>query len=131
MRKIIFLFLAMFAVGACFGQVKIQHPLTENQVDPISIDALVPRFSWQLDAGNKRDVIQTAYEIKVTKDKHKIWNTGKVMSDQSMYVPYKGEALVSGQKYYWQVRVWDNMGKASECSLPASWQMGMLSPGDW
>ncbi len=131
MRKFIFLFPAMLVCGICFAQIKVQHLLTENQVDPISIDALVPRFSWQLDAGDKRDVMQTAYEIKVTKDKHKIWNTGKVMSDQSMYAPYNGEALVSGQKYYWQVRVWDNSGKASEWSLPASWQMGMLSPADW
>jgi len=131
MRKFIFLFPAILACGICFGQIKVQRLLIENQVDPISIDALVPRFSWQLDAENKRDVMQTAYEIRVTKDKHKIWNTGKVMSDQSMYVPYKGEALVSGQKYYWQVRVWDNSGKASEWSSPASWQMGMLSPGDW
>ncbi|HEY5327226.1 MAG TPA: alpha-L-rhamnosidase, partial [Mucilaginibacter sp.] len=119
MRKIILLILAIFCGLACFAQVKVQRLLTENQVNPLSIDAIVPRFSWQLDAGDKRDVMQTAYEIKVVsysylkKGRHGVWSTGKVMSDQSVYVPYKGAPLVSGQKYYWQVRVWDNMGKAS------------------
>jgi len=121
----------------CFAQIKVQRLLTENQADPISIDAIIPRFSWQLDAGDKRSVVQTAYEIKATtyavlkKGKHEVWNTGKVMSDQSVYVPYNGETLVSGQKYYWQVRVWDNNGKASEWSALASWQMGLLTPADW
>jgi alpha-L-rhamnosidase len=131
MRKICLLLFIMLAGSACFAQVKVQHLLTENQVDPISIDALVPRFSWQLSAGDKRDVMQTAYEIRVTKDNRKVWSTGKVMSDQSVYVQYKGETLVSGQKYVWQVRVWDNSGKTSGWSAPASWQMGMLSPADW
>ncbi len=137
MRKIIFLFLAVLAGASCFAQIKVQHLLTENLVDPISLDASVPRFSWKLDAGDKRNVMQTAYEIKVIsysylkKGKHEAWNSGKVMSDQSVYVPYKGEALVSGQKYYWQVRVWDNSGKASEWAPEASWQMGLLNPADW
>ncbi|MFI5138258.1 MAG: family 78 glycoside hydrolase catalytic domain [Sphingobacteriales bacterium] len=137
MKKLFFLLPALLICSVCFSQLKVQRLLAENQVDPISIDALVPRFSWQLDAGGRRDVMQTAYEIKVTsylylkKGKHEDWNSGKVMSDQSVYVPYGGEALVSGKKYYWQVRVWDNLGKASEWSAPASWQMGMLSPTDW
>jgi alpha-L-rhamnosidase len=100
MRKFIFLFLAIPLGGICFAQVKIQHPLTENQVDPLSVDALIPRFSWQINAGDKRDVMQTAYEIKVfsytqvKRGKHEVWHSGKVMSDQSAYVPYKGATLV-------------------------------------
>jgi len=137
MRHLFFLLTGLLMGSFCYSQVKVQRLLTENQVDPISIDALVPGFSWQLDAGGRRDVMQTAYEIKVTsylylkKGKHEDWNSGKVTSGQSVYVPYGGEALVSGKKYYWQVRVWDNSGKASEWSAPASWQMGLLSPTDW
>ena len=115
----------------CQAQVTVQHLLTENQTDPISIDALSPRFSWQLIAGNKRGVMQTAYEIRVKKNKSLVWNTGKTSSNQSVYVPYKGEKLLAGQKYSWQVRVWDNSGKVSEWSQPAPWKMGLLSPSDW
>jgi alpha-L-rhamnosidase len=131
MRKIIFLFIALTAGLACYAQIKVQHPLTENQVDPISIDALSPRLSWQSSAGNKRDVVQTAYEIRIKNSRKLVWNSGKVMSDQSVYIPYKGEKLLSGQKYYWQVRVWDNTGKASVWSESASWQMGLLTAADW
>src|SRR6185503_6838482 len=91
---------------------------------------------WQLAAGDKRGVMQTAYEIRVFKitpkgGKAAIWTTGRVHSDQSVYVPYKGAALTSGTRYIWQVRVWDNSGKASDWSEPAWWQMGLLKPADW
>ncbi|TWJ03243.1 alpha-L-rhamnosidase [Mucilaginibacter frigoritolerans] len=131
MKKILFLFLALHLSGLGFAQVKVEHLLTENQTDPLSIDALTPRFSWQITEANKRSVMQSAYEIKVKKGNHALWSSGKVISDQSIYVPYKGETLVSGQKYTWQVRVWDNSGNASGWSAPASWQMGLLSPADW
>ena len=137
MRKFIIFFFAMFTGGVCFAQVTVGHVVTENQVNPISIDALAPRFSWQLSAGDKRSVMQTAYEIKVStykalkKGKTSVWAPGKIISDQSVYVPYKGEKLTAGQKYYWQVRVWDNTGKASEWSVPATFQMGLLTPDDW
>jgi alpha-L-rhamnosidase len=132
MRKLLILCFAMQLAGLCFAQVKVQYLLTENKPNPISIDAVNPRFSWQLNAGDKRGVMQTAYEIKVTREpNHNVWQTGKVMSDQSMYITYKGEPLVSGQKYTWQVRIWDNAGKGSAWSEPATWQMGLLTPADW
>ena len=125
MRKSFFLLLALFICKISFAQVKVQQLLTESQSNPINIDAPVPGFSWKLDAGARHNVVQTAYEIKVTtyaylkKGKHEVWNSGKVMSGQSVYVPYKGQPLISGKKYYWQLRVWDNTGKPSEWSVPA------------
>jgi alpha-L-rhamnosidase len=131
MRKLIFLLIAINTGLFCFAQVKVERLQTENLVNPISIDALTPRFSWQLNADGKRGVMQRAYEIKVSSDKKAAWNSGKVTSDQSVYVDYRGERLLSGRKYVWQVRVWGNTGKASEWSAPASFQMGMLTPADW
>ncbi|ASU32381.1 glycoside hydrolase family 78 protein [Mucilaginibacter xinganensis] len=134
MRKIILLFIAAHLASICMAQVKVRYLLTENKIDPISIDVLNPRFSWQLNAGDKRNVMQTAYELRVSsigKGKHEVWKTGKIMSDESMYITYKGEPLAAGQKYMWQVRIWDNTGKASAWSEPATWQMGMLTAADW
>ena len=131
MIKIAVLFIDLLISAICFAQVKVQHLLTEDLVDPISIDALTPRFSWQLDGGDKRGVMQTAYEIKVITGKHLAWSSNKVTSDQSVYLDYKGEQLTSGKKYEWQVRVWDNTGKVSEWSAPASFQMGLLTSADW
>jgi alpha-L-rhamnosidase len=131
MKKLFLLSAVLFMGLTCFAQIKVESPLTENQVNPLSIDAAIPRFSWKLAAGDKRDVMQTAYEIKVSKGKKDIWNTGKVSSDQSVYVPYGGETLLAGQKYFWKVRIWDNTGKATAWTEPASWQMGLLTPADW
>jgi alpha-L-rhamnosidase len=112
------------------AQVKVQNLLTENMNDPIGIDALQPGFSWQL-TSNHRNVLQTAYEIKVSSEKKTQWSSGKVSSDQSVYVPYNGDPLQSGKKYNWQVRVWDNKGKSSSWSAPASFQMALLNKSDW
>jgi len=136
MKNLFILFFSLLLAASSAAQVKVVRPMVENQLNPISIDALTPRFSWQLAAGDKRGVMQTAYEIRVFKitpkgGKAAIWTTGRVHSDQSVYVPYKGAALTSGTRYIWQVRVWDNSGKASDWSEPAWWQMGLLKPADW
>ena len=131
MRKILTLLFALLFCNYVFAQLKVDHLLTEDLPNPLSIDALTPRFSWQLNAGNQRNVMQTAYEINVSDGKHKIWSSGKVASDQSAYVDYKGEALKSSEKYTWQVRVWDNAGKPTAWSMPATFKMGLLTPTDW
>lgn len=112
------------------AQSKVENLRTENRIDPIGLDIVQPRFSWQLESG-KRNVVQTAYEIRVMQDKTNTWNSGKVASDSSVHVAYKGAALKSGEKYQWQVRVWDNSGKASAWSRPAGFQMALLQPSDW
>ena len=137
MKKITLLVFSLLFGAVGFAQVKVQNLLTENLADPISIDAAAPRFSWQL-ISPQRGVLQTAYEIRVSinntkldKKKDLVWRSGKVRSGQSVYIPYQGDALKSGQAYYWQVQIWDNNGKSSGWSAIASWRMGMLSPADW
>ena len=120
----------------CHAQLTVGHLLTENLANPLSLDAASPRFSWRVNEGIKRNVMQTAYELVVgtnpsPKKGKPVFSTGKVNSDQSVFVEYKGAALQAGQKYYWQVKVWDNYGKSSEWSEPAWFGMGMLAPGDW
>ncbi len=67
----------------------------------------------------------------LAKSKADVWDSGKVESDQSINVAYAGPELKSRQRYYWQVRVWDQQGNASEYSLAAWWEMGLLSSGEW
>jgi len=119
------------------GQVKVTNLLCENLSNPMGIDVTQPRFSWQL-TGERRSLRQTAYEIRVAKDatsllknKNLSWTSGKMNSDSSVHVSYKGPALESGVKYYWQVRASDNYGNTSAWSEPAFWQMGLSGPADW
>ncbi len=108
----------------------VTNLLCENLSNPIGLDVQMPRFTWQLVSSN-RNVIQTAYEIKVMKDKTTVWATGKVASEQSVLVPYAGSPLESNQRYTWQVRVWDNLGNVSAWSTPAFWHTAFFSPSDW
>ncbi len=131
------LFAPLFLALAASAQLSVQQPRIENLVNPIGLDVVLPRFGWQL-AADRRNVLQTAYEIRVaTKPadliagKKGIWTSGKITSDASVWVPYGGPQLMSGQKYWWQVRVWDNAGNQSAWSEPAYWQMGLLKPTDW
>jgi alpha-L-rhamnosidase len=125
------LIISCLAINAS-GQVSVRNLRLENRINPIGMDVPTPRFSWQLVSG-KRNVMQTAYEIRVTDKSGKsiVWNSGKQPGDQSIYIPYAGRPLQSAMTYYWQVRIWDNHGNISDWSDRAFWQMGLLLKDDW
>ncbi|MDN3657608.1 family 78 glycoside hydrolase catalytic domain [Ferruginibacter paludis] len=130
MKKITFSALLQLCLLMSFAQIKVQGLLTENFTNPIALGVQAPRFSWQLVA-EKRNTMQTAYEINVTTDKGSAWKSGKISSGQSVQLNYAGSPLQSDQKYTWKVRVWDNNGKASPWSEAASFKMGLLNTADW
>ncbi len=115
------------------AQPTVQHLRTENRTNPIGLDSRQPRFSWQLEAPGRNE-LQTAYEIRIStqrNDKALLWNSGKVVSAQSVHIVYAGPALQSGKRYTWQVRIWDNKGRVSPWSAPAWWQTGLFESSDW
>ncbi len=107
------------------------HALTcEHFPNPLGIDTLTPRLSWQLQA-NQRGTQQSAYQIQVSSNGASIWNTDKVTSTQSLHIPYAGPPLQAGQRCTWRVRVWDANDTVSEWSDSATWEMGLLDPANW
>jgi alpha-L-rhamnosidase len=119
------------------SSLKLENLLVENQINPVGIDSRQLRLSWQIISAG-RGVRQSAYQIRVAessadlgRERSLLWDTGKVVSDQSVHVVYQGPALKSGQRRYWQVRVWDAQDKPSPWSAPAYWEMGLLEPSDW
>ncbi|HMJ68237.1 MAG TPA: glycoside hydrolase family 78 protein [Cyclobacteriaceae bacterium] len=130
MRTISFLSILMLMSVVAAAQVKLQNVLIENRTNPVGLDTKQPRFSWQL-VSDKRNVMQSAYEIKVTDEsKKQVWTSGKVDSDQSVFVPYGGPALASATTYNVLVRVWDNNKKASNWS-EGWWQTALFNTSDW
>jgi alpha-L-rhamnosidase len=106
----------------------------EYKKNPVGIDVLKPRISWKLE-GNERGVMQSAYEIQVSKEEDTFeklsWATGKVQADRSIHIEYEGEALESRARYYYRVRVWNQKDEVSEWSGTAFFEMGLLKKEDW
>ena len=113
------------------------HLRCEYRENPLGIDAPAPHLSWQSDSA-ERNWKQTAYQVLVASsnqllqsDQPDVWDSGKIASDESVGISYKGPALESRKRYYWKVRVWDSAGRVSDSAEQASWEMGLLRPDDW
>ena len=105
--------------------------------NPLGVDVATPRLFWKLES-TARNQRQTAYRIlaastaeTLANDRGDLWDTGKVASDETIQIPYRGKRPESSQQVFWKVRVWDQEGKGSAWSQPASWTMGLLNAADW
>jgi len=111
----------------------------ESLENPLGIDDAHPRLSWKLEAvDDARNQIQTAYRIQVASSSEllsrgsaDIWDTQKVFSGDQLHIEYGGRPLISGQRCYWQVEVWDGDDRKSIPSVISLWEMGLLKPSDW
>ena len=109
----------------------------EYAADPLGVDVARPRFGWILKS-DARGQVQSAYQMLVAGSEEKLradagdkWNSGKVDSDRSVNVEYRGNPLASGEKCYWKVRVWGKQGRPSTWSQPGSFEMGLMKQSDW
>jgi alpha-L-rhamnosidase len=119
------LWLVADAQSACPFDVRIDHHKVETSHDLV-INTPRPRFSWKicvLDNKLQRNVQQTAYQmqlqsIKLTqRDKQFQWDSGQVVSSQSIHVLYTGQNnLLPSTYYHFRVRVWTTNSKE-----PSEW----------
>jgi alpha-L-rhamnosidase len=134
--------ICVFAFAAACAAASLQpgQLLVEYRANPQGIDVAQPRFSWVLTPGNARirGLRQTAYHLQVSsteralhEGKGDLWDSGKIESGESTQVGYAGRTLASGAAAFWRVRVWDQDGKQSDWSSPASFTMGLLDAKDW
>ncbi len=136
MKPVKLFLLLMFIPAILNSQELTVYDLScEHRINPVGIDAAQPRLSWKIKStGN--NVMQTAYSIRVSTDPkfsgaRTVWSPGKVASGESVLVSYQGKALQPGQRYYWQVMVWDNRGKSSKWSETAFWETGLMNQENW
>ncbi len=109
----------------------------EYAIRPLGVDTRAPRLGWELHA-EERGQRQTAYQILVGStpellqaDSADLWDSGRVVSDQSVHVVYAGAPLHSGVQCYWKVRAWDRDGREGPFSEVSWWEMGLLDEHDW
>ncbi|PWV99447.1 alpha-L-rhamnosidase [Paenibacillus cellulosilyticus] len=109
----------------------------ESLRNPMGIGVLRPKLSWKIQS-SARGMLQGAYRIIVagndsdlSLETNLLWDSGKVLSDQSIHLEYQGRSVISRGRYVWKVMVWSSTGEASEWSRSASWEMGLLREEDW
>ena len=122
-----------------------QHLQVEYRTNPLGIDTLNPRFSFQL-CSEQRDVVQTQYEIQVAhvvqgQPPVTVWASGPVASNSSTNIAYPASSdgatpLVADADYQWTVMVTGTVagGAAvtSAAAEPATFSTGLFNyPGDW
>ncbi len=116
--------------------IEVKNLICEYKANPIGLDVLYPRLSWQL-TSTEKGVEQTAYEIRFAtsiaglRSNDLFRTTGKVSSTQSVNVVYNGPGLKSMERIYWQVRCQGNGNEWSRWSEPAFWEMGITKSSEW
>jgi len=87
-----------------------------------TIDDSTPEFCWIVNSDVNGDY-QTAYQVCVASNWTVLdqnmpdkWDSGKIVSTDSVNVPYTGSALSINQTYFWKVRIWNKLGQVSPWS---------------
>ena len=130
-------FLFLFLGCTEQGNLKTDDLKCENLRNPLGIDNTTPRFSWKI-RSNKNGTEQKAFQVLVAsdpsllkKDQADLWDSGKTISSESIWITYKGEKLQSGTTACWKVRIWDEAGNVSDWSPVAEFGIGLLNKNDW
>jgi len=131
---------ALMMSSAFAGTLTPQRLRCEYLVDPLGIDRIQPRLSWELNSmdADARGLRQSAYQVWVASSRRlltegdvDLWDSGQVSSDETVGIVYAGKKLESRSHCYWKVRVWDQDAQESPWSEAALWTVGLLKPSDW
>lgn len=107
----------------------------EGFVNPIGYYEAMPRFSWQLDDSFEGN-FQSAYQLQVASSEKftpesMLWDSQKVVSEQTAWIRYQGDKLQSRQQVYWRVKAWNEHDKPSSWSQTQSLELGLLDNDAW
>lgn len=109
----------------------------EYLTNPLGLDEPRPRLAWK--GSPAPDAYeQGGYHIQVASslanlnaDVGDLWDTGPTPSTTSFQIEYQGTPLDPIQTAHWRVRVWDQTGRKSPWSEPASWEAGLSLAPHW
>jgi alpha-L-rhamnosidase len=104
----------------------------DHQIDPLAVVSKHPVFGWVLSATNAqaRGVRQSAWRILVSSSRENLrdnngdlWDSGRIVSSETLNIPYDGKPLAPQQLLFWKVEVWDDQAATSGWSALAKWTM--------
>ena len=118
------------------NEIHFDRLLCEYAENPNQVFNPNPRFTWVIgtDVPGKSQsawrVLVGADEGSLTSAKNLTWDSGKIISDQTMHIVYAGDPLQSNQSYYWKVIIWDEQGISCE-SPTHQFTTTLLHSADW
>jgi len=115
------------------NELSVVSLTTNARSSPLGIDSEDVSLAWSLGA-QVRGAGQRAYEVRVgaRPGGAQTWASGKVNSEQQVDIRLPSAIrLQPATRYYWQVRVWDRLGRPSPWSRPAWFETGLIGPSDW
>ncbi len=95
------------SVGLSVSDFKV-----EGLTAPEGLDVARPRFSWKLFSQDLNET-QSAYQLKVVKefgDRELVWDSGRVESDEQLFIEYDGKSLEPATEYSVELVVWNKDG---------------------
>ena len=123
------------------GSLKPSRLRWDGSEAALNSSAKLPRLGWQASGSGRGGEGQSAYQVLVASDPAKLkggegdlWDSGKVVSSESINVGYGGPALTGRQRGVWTVRVGDQQDRASSYAAPAAWEIAPMDDeveGDW
>ena len=89
-----------------------------------------PEFAWIVP---DESVFQSGYQVLVASSQEKIdnnigdmWDSGEVRSGSSADIEYRGATLQEGKRYYWKVRIFDEVNRLTSYSDVQSFRVGVV-----
>ncbi|SHE40296.1 alpha-L-rhamnosidase [Mariniphaga anaerophila] len=119
-----------------YSQTEIVKLRCEYLENPLGIDEINPRFTWQIKS-QKPGFFQSAFQLVVgTSEKAVASGNGDVWNSEtvnSAVIPavYDGSRLEPFTRYFWSVRVKDEAGNWSDWSPVAWFETGMINQTNW
>lgn len=97
------------------GSFFISEIQTQYRQNPLGLDCVAPHFSWKIRQENG-SFLQSAYRIRIGLQKglNELWDSGKILSEESVGIRYQGAPLLPCTRYYLTVTVWNEAGESSE-----------------
>lgn len=136
-KKTFQLFLTLFILPfTIYAQTSVKNLKCEYLENPIGIDEVHPRFTWQMES-QKSGNSQIAYELAVGTVESEValgngdtWESG-IVSSSVIPVVYRGAKLNPFTRYFWSVRVQDESNEWSNWFKPHYFETGMMGQLNW
>lgn len=144
MKQVILSLLGLIFLNVLFAScvaISKGFEITELTCDyyknPIGIENPKPCFSWIVEA-EQNNQSQSAYQLLVSSTPEKLnvgdadlWDSGKVNSSQSVFVPYLGKGFSPMSRYFWKVKIWNQNAVSSEWSPNQFFETGLMNERNW